>query len=996
MTAPLDLATEDPAPRASEIDALSRRQHEITDAHDERSPTAEHPVIAPAPGCRIDRYVILRALGRTRHADIYAAHDPQLDRKVAVKLLSVDTVDEDDGYRRLMAEAQATARLAHANVVKVHDVGTWNGRPYVAREFVEGASVHTWKHRRRPARAEVLRVMLQAGQGLAALHAAGLVHRDINLHAILVGDDGSVRVTDMDFVGSVEALALPSTLDGEGRDFDSREMSMDSRDYSLESREIPVDLLSSSGEDTTGTYVRAAGVSGVFEDSPYVSPEQLLGRVADARSDQFSFCVALYEALFDRTPFGRGTAARRLLRIEAGRVRVPRCRFSRRTFNALKRGLAADPGDRFPNMASLLRALTPRRHRFTLLAPIAVGAATVAAVALVPEDEPAASYCASAEDKLEGVWDAARSERVRESFLATELPYAEDLYSLTTARLDAWVDKWKARHDELCAEQGEEAVVRVAREMHCLALRRAELGAVVDTLEAGDKRSIENAARIVRDLNTVESCADPKQWVASRDHAEEATQLGRGLRRAATLMQSGRFDEAETLTSALVDQARILGHGPSLVWALTLRASTLDNTRSPEAEAALHEALSEALAQGEYSAVADAATMLAQHLLRDREFEQARHWLDHAEAALARVDEPGSPMHAGIESVRARISTLEGDYQGALDSYRRSLELRRTALGPDDERVALHRINVGQAYQDLGRYGEARREYEAALEGIEDVLGKDHPDVGRAHMALCSVLALQGETDPALEHGAEAERVLERVYGPVATVLADAKLSTAMAYSKEGRVARSVEKQLEALDIYKKSSGDRSYRVSLVLNNLGVENHNSGKYEEAEQYYRDALEIAEEVLGKEHVRASEMRSTLASALVAQKKYDESALLLTDALADMERQLGTDHPRLAHPLTYAAELDAVAGKHGDAINKLQRAVRLSETADGSETDRGQFELMLATELRFVGRIEEADVLRDEVMRRLQSAGSPGANAIAEAGRFRQRVTTENAQ
>ena len=467
MTAPLDFATEDPAPRAGDDDGLGRRRHEITDPHpDERSPTAEHPIVTPQPGARIDRYVILRRLGSTRHADIFAAHDPQLDRKVALKLLSLDSVHEDDGYRRLMAEAQATARLAHPNVVKVHDVGTWNGRPYVAREFVEGASVFTWKLRRRPARTEVLRAMLEAGKGLAALHAAGLVHRDINLHAILVGDDGAVRVTDMDFVGSVEALALPSTLDGE---LDSRDLSVDSREFSLESREIPVDLLSSSGDDTTGTYVRAAGVSGVFEDSPYVSPEQLLGRVADARSDQFSFCVALYEAMFDRTPFGRGTAARRLLRIEAGRVRVPRGRFSRRTFNALKRGLSVDPVDRFPNMEALLRALTPRRHRFALLAPAAVGLATVGAVALVPDDAPSGSYCASADAKLEGVWDAERSERVHEAFLATGLPYAEDLYSLTSTKIDAWVDAWKVRHDELCVEQSEETVVRVARE--CTASR---------------------------------------------------------------------------------------------------------------------------------------------------------------------------------------------------------------------------------------------------------------------------------------------------------------------------------------------------------------------------------------------------------------------------------------------------------------------------------------------------------------------------------------------
>ena len=143
-------------------------------------------------------------------------------------------------------------------------------------------------------------------------------------------------------------------------------------------------------------------------------------------------------------------------------------------------------------------------------------------------------------------------------------------------------------------------------------------------------------------------------------------------------------------------------------------------------------------------------------------------------------------------------------------------------------------------------------------------------------MALCSVLALQGETDAALDHGKEAERVLELVYGKLAPVLADAKLATAMAYSKMGRVDRSIESQHEALEIYKKSLGERTYRVAIVLNNLGVENHNSGKYAEAEGYYRDALEITEEALGREHVQVSGMRATLASALVAQRKYEEAA------------------------------------------------------------------------------------------------------------------------
>ena len=105
---------------------------------------------------------------------------------------------------------------------------------------------------------------------------------------------------------------------------------------------------------------------------------------------------------------------------------------------------------------------------------------------------------------------------------------------------------------------------------------------------------------------------------------------------------------------------------------------------------------------------------------------------------------------------------------------------------------------------------------------------------------------------------------------------------------------------------------------------------------------------------------------------------------------MEERLGKDHPRLAYPLSYLAELDAANARHADAVLGLERAVRLSETSQTSEADRGQLELMLATALRYDGRVAEADTLRDEVMPRLQTLGAPGANAIAEAGRFRQRL------
>lgn len=990
MSTRLDLATDEPPGNGDGTDLLGRRSHSVTQrtGEHERSPTGQMPVVNPAPGCCIDRYVVLRRLGRTRHSDIYAAHDPELDRKVALKLMSPDVVDEQDAYRRLMAEAQATARLAHPNMVKVHDVGSWNGRPYIAREFVEGSSVHTWKLRKRPSKGELLRVMLMAGRGLSALHAAGLVHRDLNLHSVLVGDDGCVRVTDMDYVGSVETLALPSAVDGDT--FDSREFSMDSRELSVER-----DFNSSDSGDneTSSSFVRAAGLSGVFDDSPYASPEQLMGRIADARSDQFSFCMALYEALYDALPFGRGTAPRRLVRMERGKVRTPECSYSRRVFNAIKRGLAAEPNERYPSMDALLKALAPRRRRYAILAPFAVGAASLAGVALMPDDVPD-SYCESIDDRLDGVWDESRANDLREAFSNTGLAYADDLHTFVSGELQTWADGWVDRQRQLCQAQAEAApneVGPIARQMHCLSLRRGELTSVVDTLIAADTRTIENAAQVVRGLGDLDSCSDPSQWLGSREQDDDAAQLGRGLARLRTLVASGRAEEALPLAEVLVDQARGLGHGPSLVRALGLRAHLLDVTRSPESEAALHEALSEGLAQGEYGAVASSATKLASSLARQRKFEEASRWLDHAEAALAQGNLPEEPGYSGVENVRGRMATLQGDFDEALLRYKRALQLRVDLLGADDDRVALHRVNLGQAYQDLGRYAEARGEYEAAIVGLEGALGSEHPNVARAHMALCTVMSEQNEYEPALEHGRAAQRILEQAYGVTRPVVADAMLSTAFAYSSMGQHQESILLQKRALEVYRATIGDRSYRVSLALNNLGVENYNSGNYVEAERYYREALDRVVEILGKDHVNTARMEATLVQALLVQGRYDEAQPILDKALAQMIDKVGPDHPMLAFALSYSAELHAVAGRHAEAVADLERAVKLALSAGGDAVEINQNRLMLAGELRRAGRDAEADITEASADEALTKMGIAGTQARAESERFADRVT-----
>src|SRR5690242_11060767 len=151
----------------------------------------------------IGRYVILRRLGAGGMGVVYAAYDESLDRRIAIKVLHEDARDTDGRRReRLRREAQAMAKVTHPNVITVHEVGTAGEQLFVAMEFVAGPTMREWLAKKRPSWQEVVAVCRQVADGLAAVHDAGLVHRDVKPGNVLVGDDGRVRVLDLGIASS--------------------------------------------------------------------------------------------------------------------------------------------------------------------------------------------------------------------------------------------------------------------------------------------------------------------------------------------------------------------------------------------------------------------------------------------------------------------------------------------------------------------------------------------------------------------------------------------------------------------------------------------------------------------------------------------------------------------------------------------------------------------------------------------------------------------------
>jgi predicted Ser/Thr protein kinase len=318
------------------------------------APSARDDVAVQA-GTRVGRYVVDRLVGRGSMGAVYAATDPDLDRRVAVKLLRADTWS-DDARRlmraRLLREAQAMARLSHPEVITVYDVGTFGDQLFVAMEYIEGETLRRWRAAGHRTHAEILAVYERAGSGLAAAHEAGLVHRDFKPDNVLVGRDGRVRVTDFGLARMVHEADAPvpkSAEDEEG----------------------------SSEEGLTITLTRTGTLLGT---PAYMAPEQLRGGGADARSDVFSFCVALYEALYGERPFDGSTVLVLQAAIEAGAVR--RAAITTRVPGwvraILLRGLRAAPEERFSSMRKLLDALRTAhatwRRRNGLLGALLAGA----------------------------------------------------------------------------------------------------------------------------------------------------------------------------------------------------------------------------------------------------------------------------------------------------------------------------------------------------------------------------------------------------------------------------------------------------------------------------------------------------------------------------------------------------------------------------------------------------------------------------------------------
>jgi eukaryotic-like serine/threonine-protein kinase len=842
---------------------------------------SHHP--PPGEGDQLGRYELLGGLGSGGMGVVFRAHDTQLDREVALKLLKPAS-GADDAQLRLRREAQAMAQLAHPNVVQVFEVdAVVHGSrvlSFVAMELVEGTTLRTWLKEGSPRTEEVLAAFVQAGRGLAAAHAVGIVHRDFKPDNVLIErlTDGGIRVRVMDF-------GLASFGPESSR------------------KDVSAEL----GPSSSGRVSGSSWSSGRFTETglvmgtpAYMAPEQHAGEEVDARSDQFSFCSTLYEALLGVRPYTGATLEEMARSKFEGVLALPQGgkRLPRRLADVLVRGLAPDRDERWPDMATLLHALerarAPRGRQRTLAAAI---------VCLVPgivwglsREDPV--RCDDGLEQIEQVWNDDQANRVRAAFMATEVGYASDAADHVEAAVGSWIGQWREAKAAACAALLEETVGSSAdldRTMLCLNKARLGLVALVDVLVEADARTVERAAEAVGALVPAVQCADATATAAlepvpgDASHAAEVEASRDTLRRIAAMQAAGGALEALETAEQTLQEARAIAYPPLVAEAaaqlgsLHLRVGAYE-----EAVTVLQEAQWTATAARYDEVAASAASnlvfALGYGLSRP---DDGLVWARHARAAVDRL--PSARHEAHLESSLSSLYYRRGDPIKALVHAERSAELEEQLRGAHHPDVALAWTNLGNLLASLGRFDEAVVPLERARELSVALRGERHPSVAAALVGLATIAQLRQRNDEAYA------------------------LYT------------------EALAIRTDALGERHPLVASLLNNLGSLAHARGDLDDARAHFERVLRIRAHI-DPDHPDAALPHNNLGELLRELGEYEAAYEHHERAHSLSVAAHGETHPDVAYALHGLGETRLAQGRPTDAVQPLERALELRQQLD----------------------------------------------------------------
>lgn len=841
---------------------------------------------------------------------VVRARDPSLDRDVAIKLILPAALSAA-ARERFAREAVTLGTLRHPNVLEVFDVGESEEGPYFVMEFVEGQNLDAWSRDRTPR--AILECLRGAGRGLAAAHAEGILHRDFKPSNVIVGPGGRAKVADFGLAGYALTLTDPA------------------------SGGAPPDSLTKTGA--------------VMGTLPYMAPELLDGGKASAASDQFAFCVTMYEVLYGHLPFRGGDARALSAAIRGAELQPapPEVILPRRARQALTRGLSPEPAERFPSMGALLQELRPAQATVTKLGLGLTAAAGLVAAGVFGLTEGQPNACATFGAGLEGVYDAGARDAILVAFRASELPFAQASSRSTVEGLDAYAEEWRAGAKESCAasERGELPGGALDLQMRCFKQAERRLEAMVQLLEVPARVQIEKGRELVATLPELRLCSDLDALSrlnvlpANAAEAAEAEALEPILSQAHARTLVKDFAGAAELLERHSAAFEAATYPPVRVRVLRVRARVrlgrhdLDGARDFSLQA--HELAVEHRLDRDASRT---ATFLGEIASRQGETEQAERWYDVA-LALAEAD----GFHQLLAFTYASASELyeqSGELDRGVDAAARAVAL----IQDDPSYPATSRADVLLTYSDrlLGRGGEddGQAQLEEAKRILVSLHGDSHPSLADVARSLQVRASRRGDYQASYEHGREALRITRATEGEesLRVVAAIGNVGIALKelgnYEEAERELRRAEKMLEAWPKYQ-----TAMRIP-ILANLGNVFVAAGQNDKAREVLLEAKSLLES--RKDHRERSVLIDGVLSLVeLRDGNLDAARRLASGALDDSIDVYGDNHFHTADVYTRLGHVELESGNYELARSLLTRSVAIE---DVTEADQAEATFLLA--------------------------------------------------
>ena len=744
---------------------------------------------------KVGRFTLLEPLGRGGMGSVYAAYDPELDRKVAIKVVRPDRAS-DRSREQLQSEAKILARMSHPNVVTIYEVGeAGSGDVFIAMEYLGGGTLAQWmrEHAGEPSRwASVVEMFDDVGRGLAAAHAEGVVHRDFKPANVLLGTDGRPRVVDFGLAHAAEPE--PTSIVG---------------------------------------------------TPAYMAPEQRDGGVVDARTDQFSFCVALHEALFGTRPdTARGGP------LPEGASSIPR-----RVAAALRRGLSPAPSDRFPTLAALLAEIRPRRSRSSAAVAIAAVALVATGFAVLAPGDPAgpADPCAEPRATVAAAWPGG-------SELAARLHGAGASYR----------DQVQRELDAVCS--GSIDPVAVA----CLRRSALQLAAVADAVQGATTPS-DTALEAIKRLPAPVECSSPARLASEppmpTDPEQRADRQDQRDRLAAAMVDAMLGHEAEA-RAGLEDS---LGSEDLVVRAEAERVAGSIDARAIRGESAdqhLRAAALAAEAAGydwlKVTATIEGAAVVAQYLGR---FDDAQARLQVAQAGVTRLGEPAI-LREKLQATEGLVAFAAGRPADAIETLTEAIEAIEARRGTEAFALVQPCNVLAASYAAQGQFERAYATFERVGGLIETHYGDEHPLYARLSINLGAAARDAGKLDRAAEHTQVAIELLRRRLGPSHPSLVQALHNLADIEGRRGRHPRALTLATEALQAAELAHGKDSPELRWALATLAVAQSDTGEHEAALASVARAHELVVNAWGDDALQLLEIIEVEADVLGRLGRDDE--------------------------------------------------------------------------------------------------------------------------